>query len=46
MIIISDFDGTLTVEDVTTLFWDAHLPYDWRREPSTLDVTTNAPAAL
>ena len=32
MIIISDFDGTLTVEDVTTLFWDAHLPYDWRRE--------------
>jgi len=20
------------VEDVTTLFWDAHLPYDWRRE--------------
>jgi 2-hydroxy-3-keto-5-methylthiopentenyl-1-phosphate phosphatase len=32
MIIVSDFDGTLTVEDVTTLFWDAHLPYDWRRE--------------
>ena len=32
MIVVSDFDGTLTVEDVTTLFWDAHLPYDWRRE--------------
>jgi 2-hydroxy-3-keto-5-methylthiopentenyl-1-phosphate phosphatase len=32
MIIVSDFDGTLTVEDVTTLFWDAHLSYDWRRE--------------
>jgi len=32
MIIVSDFDGTLTVEDVTTLFWDAHLAYDWRRE--------------
>jgi 2-hydroxy-3-keto-5-methylthiopentenyl-1-phosphate phosphatase len=32
MIIVSDFDGTLTVEDVTTLFWDTHLPYDWRSE--------------
>jgi 2-hydroxy-3-keto-5-methylthiopentenyl-1-phosphate phosphatase len=32
MIIVSDFDGTLTVDDVTTLFWDAHLSYDWRRE--------------
>jgi 2-hydroxy-3-keto-5-methylthiopentenyl-1-phosphate phosphatase len=32
MIIVSDFDGTLTIDDVTTLFWDAHLPYDWRRE--------------
>ncbi|HVV50879.1 MAG TPA: HAD-IB family phosphatase [Polyangia bacterium] len=32
MIVVSDFDGTLTIEDVTTLFWDAHLPYDWRRE--------------
>jgi 2-hydroxy-3-keto-5-methylthiopentenyl-1-phosphate phosphatase len=32
MIVVSDFDGTLTMEDVTTLFWDAHLPYDWRRE--------------
>jgi 2-hydroxy-3-keto-5-methylthiopentenyl-1-phosphate phosphatase len=32
MIVVSDFDGTLTVEDVTTLLWDAHLPYDWRRE--------------
>ena len=32
MIIVSDFDGTLTIDDVTTLFWDAHLTYDWRRE--------------
>ncbi len=32
MIVVSDFDGTLTVDDVTTLFWDRHLPYDWRRE--------------
>ncbi len=32
MIVVSDFDGTLTMEDVTTLFWDLHLPYDWRHE--------------
>jgi 2-hydroxy-3-keto-5-methylthiopentenyl-1-phosphate phosphatase len=32
MIVVSDFDGTLTIDDVTTLFWDAHLTYDWRRE--------------
>jgi 2-hydroxy-3-keto-5-methylthiopentenyl-1-phosphate phosphatase len=32
MIVVSDFDGTLTIEDVTTLFWDTHLSYDWRRE--------------
>jgi 2-hydroxy-3-keto-5-methylthiopentenyl-1-phosphate phosphatase len=32
MIVVSDFDGTLTIDDVTTLFWDAHLPFDWRRE--------------
>jgi 2-hydroxy-3-keto-5-methylthiopentenyl-1-phosphate phosphatase len=32
MIIFSDFDGTLTIDDVTTFFWDAHLTYDWRRE--------------
>ncbi len=30
MIVVSDFDGTLTVDDVTTLFWDRHLGYDWR----------------
>lgn len=30
MIVVSDFDGTLTIEDVTTLIWDTHLPYDWR----------------
>jgi 2-hydroxy-3-keto-5-methylthiopentenyl-1-phosphate phosphatase len=31
MIVVSDFDGTLTVDDVTTLFWDRHLDYDWRQ---------------
>jgi 2-hydroxy-3-keto-5-methylthiopentenyl-1-phosphate phosphatase len=30
MIVISDFDGTLTIEDVTAMLWDEHLPYDWR----------------
>jgi HAD superfamily phosphoserine phosphatase-like hydrolase len=30
MIVIADFDGTLTIEDVTTLIWDTYLPYDWR----------------
>jgi 2-hydroxy-3-keto-5-methylthiopentenyl-1-phosphate phosphatase len=29
-IVVCDFDGTITVEDVTNLIWDAHLPYDWR----------------
>ncbi len=32
MILISDFDGTITIEDVTTMFWDRHLPYDWRHD--------------
>jgi 2-hydroxy-3-keto-5-methylthiopentenyl-1-phosphate phosphatase len=32
MIVVSDFDGTLTVDDVTSFYWDQHLPYDWRRE--------------
>jgi 2-hydroxy-3-keto-5-methylthiopentenyl-1-phosphate phosphatase len=32
VIVVSDFDGTITLDDVTTLFWDRHLPYDWRRE--------------
>jgi 2-hydroxy-3-keto-5-methylthiopentenyl-1-phosphate phosphatase len=32
MIVISDFDGTLTIEDVTTYVWDKHLRYDWRAE--------------
>ena len=30
MIVISDFDGTLTIDDVTAIIWDQHLPYDWR----------------
>jgi 2-hydroxy-3-keto-5-methylthiopentenyl-1-phosphate phosphatase len=30
MIVVSDFDGTLTIDDVTAMLWDEHLPYDWR----------------
>ena len=30
MIIVTDFDGTLTLDDVTTFIWDKYLPYDWR----------------
>jgi len=30
MIIVSDFDGTLTLDDVTTYIWDKYLGYDWR----------------
>jgi 2-hydroxy-3-keto-5-methylthiopentenyl-1-phosphate phosphatase len=29
-IVVCDFDGTVTVEDVTNIIWDAHLDYDWR----------------
>jgi len=25
-----DFDGTITVEDITNVIWDAHVPFDWR----------------
>ncbi len=32
MIVVTDFDGTLTIEDVTTYVWDKHLRYDWRAE--------------
>jgi 2,3-diketo-5-methylthio-1-phosphopentane phosphatase len=32
MIVVSDFDGTLTVDDVTTYVWDKYLRYDWRAE--------------
>src|SRR6185369_17947316 len=28
-IIACDFDGTITVEDVTDIIWDAHIPFDW-----------------
>ena len=39
MIIVSDFDGTLTLDDVTTYVWDKYLPYDWRAHllPPTYD---------
>jgi len=29
-LIVSDFDGTITVEDLTNAIWDRHVPYDWR----------------
>jgi 2-hydroxy-3-keto-5-methylthiopentenyl-1-phosphate phosphatase len=29
-LIVSDFDGTITVDDLTNLVWDRHVPYDWR----------------
>ncbi len=25
-----DFDGTITVEDITNIIWDTHVPFDWR----------------
>jgi 2-hydroxy-3-keto-5-methylthiopentenyl-1-phosphate phosphatase len=30
-LIVSDFDGTITVDDLTNIIWDNHVPYDWRR---------------
>jgi 2-hydroxy-3-keto-5-methylthiopentenyl-1-phosphate phosphatase len=29
-LIVSDFDGTITLDDLTNLIWDHHVPYDWR----------------
>jgi 2-hydroxy-3-keto-5-methylthiopentenyl-1-phosphate phosphatase len=29
-LIVSDFDGTITLADFTNLIWDRHVPYDWR----------------
>jgi 2-hydroxy-3-keto-5-methylthiopentenyl-1-phosphate phosphatase len=29
-LIVTDFDGTITVNDLTNLIWDRHVPYDWR----------------
>jgi len=29
-LIVSDFDGTITVDDLTNIIWDRHVPYDWR----------------
>ncbi|WP_434047253.1 MULTISPECIES: HAD-IB family phosphatase [Sorangium] len=31
MLILSDFDGTITLADLTNRVWDAHLRYDWRQ---------------
>jgi 2-hydroxy-3-keto-5-methylthiopentenyl-1-phosphate phosphatase len=32
MLIVCDFDGTVTVEDITVHLWDRFLDGDWRRE--------------
>jgi 2-hydroxy-3-keto-5-methylthiopentenyl-1-phosphate phosphatase len=29
-LVVSDFDGTITLDDLTNFIWDAHVPYDWR----------------
>jgi 2-hydroxy-3-keto-5-methylthiopentenyl-1-phosphate phosphatase len=29
-LVVCDFDGTITVDDLTNLVWDRHVPYDWR----------------
>jgi 2-hydroxy-3-keto-5-methylthiopentenyl-1-phosphate phosphatase len=29
-VVVSDFDGTITLEDLTNIIWDEHVPYDWR----------------
>ena len=29
-LIAVDFDGTVTIEDITNIIWDAHVPFDWR----------------
>lgn len=29
-LIVSDFDGTITIDDLTNIIWDRHVPYDWR----------------
>ncbi|HEX4405055.1 MAG TPA: haloacid dehalogenase-like hydrolase [Polyangia bacterium] len=29
-LVVSDFDGTITLDDLTNLIWDLHVPYDWR----------------
>jgi 2-hydroxy-3-keto-5-methylthiopentenyl-1-phosphate phosphatase len=30
-LVVSDFDGTITLDDLTNIIWDAHVPYDWRK---------------
>jgi 2-hydroxy-3-keto-5-methylthiopentenyl-1-phosphate phosphatase len=29
-VVVTDFDGTITLADLTNLVWDRHVPYDWR----------------
>ncbi len=31
VLILCDFDGTITCDDLTNRIWDAHLRYDWRQ---------------
>jgi 2-hydroxy-3-keto-5-methylthiopentenyl-1-phosphate phosphatase len=32
MLLLCDFDGTITEQDITNLIWDHYLDYDWREE--------------
>lgn len=43
MLILCDFDGTITEQDVTNLIWDRYIPFDWRKEllPAYLQGTTS-----
>ena len=29
-LVVSDFDGTITLDDLTNVMWDAHVPFNWR----------------
>jgi 2-hydroxy-3-keto-5-methylthiopentenyl-1-phosphate phosphatase len=29
-LVVSDFDGTITLDDLTNFIWDRYVPYDWR----------------
>jgi 2-hydroxy-3-keto-5-methylthiopentenyl-1-phosphate phosphatase len=31
-LLLVDFDGTITIEDITNLIWDRYLDFDWRAE--------------
>ena len=45
MIIVSDFDGTLTLDDVTTYIWDKYLALRLAGEAVAADVRRPVDAA-